>query len=103
MPKTHYRNYRNEETVWRKTSNAKRRTDIGDAPVIDVPVEAFIEKEPITVICSEKGWIKAAKGHLEDGSDVKYKDGDRGKFSFHAETTDKLSVATNERFTRYHV
>ena len=46
-------------------------------PVIDVPIEAFIEKEPITVICSEKGWIKAAKGHLEDVSDVKYKDGDR--------------------------
>ena len=83
-----------------KTSNAKRRTDIGDAPpVIDVPVEAFIEKEPITVICSEKGWIKAAKGHLEDVSDVKYKDGDRGKFSFHAETTDKLLLfATNGRF-----
>ncbi|MDG2034906.1 MAG: DNA topoisomerase IV subunit A, partial [Rhodospirillales bacterium] len=83
-----------------KTDEAKRRTDIGDAPpVIDVPIEAFIEKEPVTVICSDKGWIKAAKGHLEDVSDVKYKDGDRGKFSFHAETTDKILLfATNGRF-----
>ena len=83
-----------------KTNEAKRRTDIGDAPpVIDVPIEAFIEKEPVTVICSDKGWIKAAKGHLEDVSDVKYKDGDRGKFSFHAETTDKILLfATNGRF-----
>ena len=82
------------------TGNAKRRTDIGDAPpVIDVPIEAFIEKEPVTVICSDKGWIRAAKGHLEDVYDVKYKDGDRGKFSFHAETTDKLLLfATNGRF-----
>jgi len=83
-----------------KTDEAKRRTEIGDAPpVIDVPIEAFIEKEPVTVICSEKGWIKAAKGHLEDVSEVKYKDGDRGKFSFHAETTDKILLfATNGRF-----
>jgi len=83
-----------------KDELGKRRTEIGEAPpVIDVPVEAFIEKEPITVICSDKGWIKAAKGHLEDVSEVKYKDGDRGKFAFHAETTDKVLVfATNGRF-----
>ena len=78
----------------------KRRTVIGvPPPVIDVPVDAFIEREPITVICSEKGWIKAAKGHLEDISEVKYKDGDRSKFAFHAETTDKILLfATNGRF-----
>jgi len=83
-----------------KTEDGKRRTEIGDAPsVIDVPIEAFIEKEPVTVICSEKGWIKAAKGHLENVSEVKYKDGDRDKFSFHAETTDKILLfATNGRF-----
>ncbi len=83
-----------------KDELGKRRTEIGESPpVIDVPLEAFIEKEPITIICSEKGWIKAAKGHLKDVSDVKYKDGDRAKFAFHAETTDKVLVfATNGRF-----
>ncbi len=83
-----------------KTGEATRRTTIGDAPpVINVPIEAFIEKEPVTVICSDKGWIKAAKGHLEDVSDIKYKDGDRAKFSFYAETTDRLLLfATNGRF-----
>ena len=83
-----------------KEEGLKRRTAIGDAPpVIDVPVEAMIEKEPITIICSDKGWIKAAKGHLENTAEVKYKDGDRGKFAIHAETTDKLLLfATNGRF-----
>ena len=83
-----------------KTEMGKRRTDIGAAPDdVDVPVEAMIEKEPITVLCSAKGWIKAAKGHLEDVSDVKYKEGDRGQFAIRAETTDKLIVfATNGRF-----
>jgi topoisomerase-4 subunit A len=80
----------------------KRRTEIGDAPkVIDVPLDAFIEKEPITVLLSDKGWIKAAKGHLEDGAiaDVKYKEGDRGRFAIRCETTDKILLfATNGRF-----
>jgi topoisomerase-4 subunit A len=80
----------------------KRRTEIGDAPaLIDIPLDAFIEKEPITVFLSDKGWIKAAKGHLEDGAiaDVKYKEGDRGRFAIRAETTDKILLfATNGRF-----
>ncbi|MBO31580.1 MAG: DNA topoisomerase IV subunit A [Rhodospirillaceae bacterium] len=83
-----------------KEVGLKRRTAIGEAPpVIDVPVEAMIEKEPVTIICSDKGWIKAAKGHLETTSGVKYKDGDRRKFVMHAETTDKILLfATNGRF-----
>ncbi|MFP6713121.1 MAG: DNA topoisomerase IV subunit A [Rhodospirillales bacterium] len=78
----------------------KRRTEITSAPkVIDIPVDAFIEKEPVTVICSEKGWIKAAKGHVEPTAEVKYKDGDGSKFFMHAETTDKILIfATNGRF-----
>ncbi|WP_316976429.1 DNA topoisomerase IV subunit A [Shumkonia mesophila] len=82
------------------TALGKRRTDIGDAPsAIVVPLEAMIEREPITVICSEKGWIRAIKGHMEDLSEVRYKEGDRGKFILRAQTTDKLLVfATNGRF-----
>ena len=65
---------------------------------VDVPAEALIEKEPITILCSDKGWIKAARGHLEDVGEVKYKEGDKGKFALKAETTDKLIVfATNGR------
>ena len=83
-----------------KTELGKRRTEIGAAPAdIDVPLEAMIEREPVTVLCSEKGWIKAAKGHLEDTDDVRYKEGDRGKFAVLAQTTDKVIVfATNGRF-----
>ncbi len=84
----------------KKTALGKRRTEIGDAPAeIVVPLDILIEREPITVICSQKGWIRAAKGHLADFSELKYKDGDRGRFAFHAQTTDKILVfATNGRF-----
>ncbi|MGZ0247017.1 MAG: DNA gyrase subunit A, partial [Alphaproteobacteria bacterium] len=84
----------------KKTELGARRTDISDAPdEIAVPLDILIEREPITVICSQKGWIRAGKGHLTDFGDLKYKDGDRGRFVFHAETTDKiLMFATNGRF-----
>ncbi len=83
-----------------KTALGRRRTEIGSAPVLEeVPLEAYVEREPITVICSEKGWIRSVKGHLADAAELKYKEGDRGKFVVHAETTDKLLVfATNGRF-----
>lgn len=84
-----------------ETPLGKRRTEIGDAPdpvAIDLN-EALIEKEPITVICSAKGWIKAMKGHGVNADDVKYKDGDREGFVLEAQTTDKLILfATNGRF-----
>jgi topoisomerase-4 subunit A len=78
----------------------RRRTEIGEAPsTVAVPLEAMIEREPITVICSDKGWIRAARGHLTDTSDLKYKDGDRARFVLHAQTTDKLvAFGTNGRF-----
>ncbi|MCF8466720.1 MAG: DNA topoisomerase IV subunit A [Sneathiella sp.] len=77
-----------------------RRTRIGEAKELpDMPLEAMIDKEPITVICSEKGWIRALKGHAEENGSEKYKDGDRGRFWITAETTDKLVLfATNGRF-----
>ncbi len=79
---------------------ANRRTRIGEATEIpEIPLEAMIEKEPITVICSEKGWVRALKGHVEENGAEKYKDGDRGRFWIRAETTDKLLLfATNGRF-----
>ncbi len=82
------------------TSLGRRRTEIG-APVVplDVPVEALVEREPITVVCSAKGWLRAIRGHAADNVTVRYKDGDRERFRFHAETTDKLVLfATNGRF-----
>ena len=83
-----------------KTEIGKRRTDIGEPPsAVIVPLEAMIEREPITVVCSAKGWIRAMKGHAEDTSDLKYKEGDADKFILHAQTTDKLVIfATNGRF-----
>ena len=83
-----------------ETALGARRTAIGRAPAPQaVPVEALVEREPITVICSAKGWIRAVKGHAEAETAVRYKEGDRERFRFHAETTDKLLLfATNGRF-----
>ncbi len=85
-----------------ETALGARRTEIGSVPKpvsLDVLDEALIEKEPITVICSSKGWIKALKGHGHNEKDFKYKDGDRGQFVLECQTTDKIIVfATNGRF-----
>jgi len=83
-----------------KTVLGARRTVFSDAPIIDImPVEAMIEKEAITVICSAKGWIRALKGHVTLDDKIKYKDGDCQKFGFTAYTTDKvILVASNGRF-----
>ena len=82
------------------TALGKRRTLIsGAVEEIEVPVEAMIEKEPITVILSEKGWIRSVKWHIALDDDIKFKDGDRLKFGLHAQTTDKILLfATNGRF-----
>ncbi len=82
----------------------QRRTELGTPPPdVVVPIEAVIEREPVTILCSAKGWIRATKGHAEDltaaASQAKYKEGDRGRFAVPAWTTDKLLVfATNGRF-----
>ena len=77
-----------------------RRTALGLAPEVDIDInEILIEKEPVTVICSEKGWIRAMKGHLDLEGSFKFKDGDGPAFALHAETTDKLLLlAQNGRF-----
>ena len=78
----------------------QRLTLIDEAgEVEEVPLEAMIEREPITVVCSERGWIRAMTGHIDLGRELKFKDGDGPRFTFHAETTDKLLVfASNGRF-----
>jgi topoisomerase-4 subunit A len=82
-----------KEKFSKKTPLGKRRTDFAEAPEIDVDFEnALIEKEPVTVVCSDKGWIRAMKGHIEDSSALVYKDGDREKFVLKAESTDKIML-----------
>ena len=80
------------------TPLGKRRTSFADAPEIgsiDI-TEAMVEREPITVVISDKGWIRALKGHVADLSAVQFKGDDSFKLSIHAQTTDKLLVlATN--------
>src|SRR5690606_9241836 len=74
----------------------RRRTTFGEAPAHDLEdvQQAMIEREPITVILSEKGWIRAMKGHISDLSGVSFKEGDSLKLSFHAQTTDKILLFT---------
>ena len=69
----------------------KRRTELTSAPdIVDVPIEALVEKEPITVVLSTKGWIRALKGHRDDVSDLKFKDGDNWDFALQTTTVDKV-------------
>jgi len=85
-----------------KTELGKRRTELADAPAeIAAAVEDFIEREPVTIICSDKGWIRAAKGHLDDKAvaDLKFKEGDGPRFAVQAQSIDKILVfGTNGRF-----
>ncbi|MEQ8818118.1 MAG: DNA topoisomerase IV subunit A [Thalassobaculum sp.] len=87
-------------TFGKDTELGRRRTVIGSTPSpVLVPTEALVEREPITVICSEKGWIRALKGHIGADQEVKYKEGDGERFRLHAETTDRILVfATDGRF-----
>jgi len=82
------------------TKLGKRRTEIGQPPAeIEVPVEALVEREPVTVLCSAKGWIRAAKGHGLAHGDMKYKEGDEARFAVETSTADKLLLfASNGRF-----
>ncbi|WP_133486114.1 DNA topoisomerase IV subunit A [Aliiroseovarius marinus] len=68
-----------------------RRTQFAEAgEVEEVPLEAMIEREPITVVCSQMGWIRAMSGHIDLTRELKFRDGDGPRFIFHAETTDRL-------------
>ena len=101
-----------EEAQWRRISDELRETRraFGKGPgvrrtrfaqaaeVADVPLEAMVEREPVTVICSQMGWVRAAKGHLAPDAPIRFKDGDGPRFAFHAETTDRLvAFGTNGR------
>ncbi|MFB0872232.1 MULTISPECIES: DNA topoisomerase IV subunit A [unclassified Sphingobium] len=80
-----------------ETDIGRRRTLVEEAaPAREIPLEAMIEREPITVILSERGWIRAMSGHrdLAAADTLKFKEGDGPQFAFHAYTTDKLLMAT---------
>ncbi|TIM08211.1 DNA topoisomerase IV subunit A [Mesorhizobium sp.] len=79
-----------------ETALGKRRTQFADAPEHDLTdiAHAMIEREPVTVVVSEKGWLRAMKGHLTDHSLLTFKEGDSLKLAFHAQTTDKVLVFT---------
>ncbi|BAT60720.1 DNA topoisomerase 4 subunit A [Variibacter gotjawalensis] len=83
------------------TPLGKRRTGFAEAPTHDLAAieSAMVEREPITVVVSEKGWVRALKGHVTDLSNLQFKSDDKLKLFFSAETTSKLLVfATNGRF-----
>jgi topoisomerase-4 subunit A len=84
-----------------KTSLGKRRTTFADAPEHDLAAieEAFVEREPCTIVISEKGWVRTLKGHVEDLSGLAFKTDDKLEHAFFAETTSKLLLfATNGKF-----
>jgi topoisomerase-4 subunit A len=91
-----------------KTELGKRRTEVAKAAevaemtALAEHVEEHanrIEREPITIVCSAKGWLRGLKGHLEQSGDDKYREGDRARFWFHAQTTDQVMLlATDGRF-----
>jgi topoisomerase-4 subunit A len=83
------------------TSVGARRSTFESAPAIDATsaLEAFVAREPITVILSERGWIRAARGRVDDPSTLTFKEGDKLAFAVSAETTDKLLIfASDGRF-----
>jgi topoisomerase-4 subunit A len=89
------------ETFGPKTKLGKRRTTFAEAPEHDVAAieEAMAIREPITIVVSEKGWVRTLRGHVGDVSGITFKSDDALKFSFPAETTSKiLAFATNGRF-----
>ena len=91
-----------------KTALGKRRTEIAGARDVEtlsalaeeaVELASAVEKEPVTIVCSDKLWLRALKGHQEQSKDDKYREGDKGRFWIHAQTTDRLMMfATDGRF-----
>ena len=80
-----------------ETELGRRRTTIAEAaPTVEFSMDAMIEKEPVTVILSHRGWVRAARGHVPLDGDFKFKEGDGPAFAVHAQTTDKLLVAGDD-------
>ncbi|MDO5386446.1 MAG: DNA topoisomerase IV subunit A [Pseudomonadota bacterium] len=77
----------------KKTALGRRRTEFAEAPAdIEMPLEVLIEKEPITILLSQKGWIRCLKGHVDLNEDFKFKDDDALQTAIHAQTTDKIII-----------
>ena len=89
-----------KKTFGRDWPGGARRSTFADAGEIeDVPLEAMIDREPVTIVLSQMGWIRAMTGHIDLNRELKFKDGDGPRFIFHAETTDRLLLfGTNGRF-----
>ncbi|MBP5215674.1 MAG: DNA topoisomerase IV subunit A [Alphaproteobacteria bacterium] len=88
---------RTKEKYGKKTALGRRRTEFAEvAEDIDVPLEAMIEKEPITVILSQKGWIRCLKGYADLAENFKFKEDDALAFAVHAQTTDKIVLLDNK-------
>jgi topoisomerase IV subunit A len=88
------------KTFGKDYKGGARRTRLEESgEAEEVPLEAMIEREPITIVCSQMGWIRAMTGHIDLTRELKFKDGDGARFVFHAETTDRLLVfGSNGRF-----
>jgi topoisomerase-4 subunit A len=86
------------KVVGSQTALGKRRTAFADAPVVDeaAAVESLVAREPITVVLSERGWIRAVRGKVEDPSELKFKEGDKLGFVVPAFTTDKILVFASD-------
>ncbi|MBW3617652.1 MAG: DNA topoisomerase IV subunit A [Proteobacteria bacterium] len=86
------------KVVGSQTALGRRRTTFADAPVIDetAAVESLVAREPITVVLSERGWIRAVRGKVEDTSELKFKEGDKLGFVVPAFTTDKVLVFASD-------
>ncbi len=81
------------------TPLGRRRTTVETAPNVKlIAYEDMIDKEPLTIIASQKGWVRAMKGHIDlaSGDAIKFKEGDGAAFAFHAHTTDKIMVAVSD-------
>lgn len=80
------------EKFGKKTALGRRRTEFAEVDVdaIDISIEAMVEKEPVTVILSEKGWMRCMKGYVPLTDEFKFKDDDSLLFAIHAQTTDKI-------------
>jgi topoisomerase-4 subunit A len=99
-PKRQWRAIGKEVAATGKEFASPRRTEIGEPPAaLMVPVEALVERENVTVVCSEKGWLRTVRGHNVAADELKYKEGDSGRFLVAAETTDRIALfASNGRF-----
>lgn len=84
------------EKFGKKTALGRRRTEFAEvADDIEISIEALVEKEPITVILSQKGWIRCTKGHNSLNDEFKFKDDDSLLMAIHAQTTDKIVLLDN--------